>query len=67
MTTSKRRPRAKREAARFPLLTIHVADGPYDKIDGKWVKVEEIVTESFILRRVPATKLRSKSRVGAQR
>ena len=67
MAASKRRSRAKREAERFPMLTIHVANGPWEEIDGKWVQVDEIVTPSFILRRVPAKKLRSKTRVGVQR
>lgn len=67
MPISKKRSRTRRAKVRDPILTIHIADGPYDKIDGKWVKVDEIVTPSFILRRVPIKKLRSKTRVGAQR
>lgn len=67
MTNSKRRVRTRGRDARFPVLTIHVVDGPYDKIDGKWVKVDKIVTPNLICVRVPAKKLSSKTRVGAQR
>lgn len=67
MTTPKRRARATKKDPRFPILTIHQLNGPWDKINGKWVQVDEIVTESFILRRVPTKKLRSKTRFGATR
>lgn len=67
MTTPKRRSRSRKTDARFPMLTIHQLNGPWKEINGKWVQVDEIVTPSFILRRVPAKKLRSKTRVGAQR
>jgi hypothetical protein len=67
MPTSKRRGRTRTRDARFPVLTIHVVDGPYDKINGKWVKVDKVVTPNLICVRVPAKKLRSKTRVGATR
>lgn len=67
MTNPKRKKRAVRESRTRPTPFLLPANGPWQEIDGKWVKVDEIVTESIILRRVPLKKLRSKTRFGAQR
>lgn len=67
MTNPKRQKRVVRATRTKPTPFLLPANGPWKEIDGKWVEVDEIVTESFILRRVPAKKLRSKTRFGAQR
>lgn len=67
MTSPKRPKRAVRRTRAKPTPFLLPENGPWKEIDGRWVEVDEIVTKSFILRRVPAKKLRSKTRVSAQR
>lgn len=67
MPAASRREPAAEDDGSVPTPFIIIADGPYEEIDGKWVQVDEIVTERFILRRGPTPKLRSKTRCGSTR